>query len=93
MFLKMFWAIGFFFLLFLIVAALCIAERDGSEEEKDYKLTLDRFARFRKELWTEWSAAITNRRDRNHRSKNHSHSPKTYDELYTTRKEDHYENN
>ncbi len=89
----MLWAIGFFFLLFLIVAAICISERNGSEEEKDYKLTLERFARFRTELWTEWIEAITNRADRNHHSKKHSHSPQNYDELYTTRKEDHYENN
>ena len=83
MFLKMFWVIGFFFLLFLIVAAICIAERDGSEEEKDYPLSLRGFAQIRSDLWA----------DHRKKTKNHSHSVKTYDELYTTRKEDHYENN
>ncbi len=83
MFLKMFGVIGFFFLLFLIVAAICIAERNGSEEEKDYPLSLRGFMRIRSDLWE----------DHRKKTKNHSYSSKTYDELYTTRKEDHYENN
>ena len=77
--------LGSMLVLFLIIAAICIAERKGSEEEKDYPLTLSGFAKIR----TEWREAIAARR----KPKTHSHSLKTYDELYTTRKEDHYENN
>lgn len=89
----MLWAIGFFFLLFLVVAAICIAERDGSEEEKDYKLTPLGLNKNRTELWGEWIETISSWAERKNYLKKHSHSPKTYDELYTTRKEDHYENN
>lgn len=90
----MFWAIGIFFLLFLIIfVAICIAERDGSEEEKDYPLTLSGFTRIRYELYSEWNERIRQWADHRKKTKNHSHSVKTYDELYTTRKEDHYENN
>lgn len=71
------------FLLFIIIFVICVSERKGKADEKDYPLTLRGLMQVRSDLL----------KDHRKQTKKHSHSPKTYDELYTTRKEDHYENN
>ncbi len=71
------------FLLFVIIFVICVSERKGKADEKDYPLTLRGFMQIRSDLL----------KDHQKQTENYSHSPKTYDELYTTRKEDYYENN
>lgn len=89
----MFLIIGFMLLLVVITAVICIAERDGSADEKDYPLTPLGFMRNRTDLWIEWIEQITEWADHRKKPRKHSHSAETYDECYTTRKENHYENN
>ncbi|MBE6850883.1 MAG: hypothetical protein E7504_03955 [Ruminococcus sp.] len=86
----MFLIIGFFILLFIILAVICISERKGTEEEKDYPLSFWGFMKIGLDYWTD---RMDQWEEHKKKTEKHSQSSKTYDELYTTRKEDHYENN